>query len=301
MLTDLEDKEKIGEKVCQWMAQESQASFSERHGNKDEKELFQVTVCHLAKGHETFPVIHHGNLNIFNDILAKHNHYGEYGNALCTLGDILWPPDRPLPYPAWGAIEMRLHVASLERFHELILALTTCMEDQLKSHCYNAVGNFLTFFESYKNRKDLTQSLESFYREYNPPITAKHHTCVGLGLDLAGRIVELEQTYPGISSALFLASCEEDIGNVNRYVSTPTPDTRTSEKEHVVIALNIELEGRVGVLILDTGYHVPRPVIVREDRLYPHIEWFKPGGTSRSRRLYNYTLHLLNLRTSVHC
>ncbi|XP_057374667.1 uncharacterized protein LOC130695543 [Daphnia carinata] len=190
-----------------------------------------------------------------------------------------------------GAIKMRLHVASLERFHEFILALTTCVEDQLKSHCYNTVGNFLTFFESYKNRKDLTQSLESFYGEYNPPITAKHHTCVGLGLDLAGRIVELKQTYPGISSALFLASCEEDIGNVNRYVSTPTPDTRTSEKEHVVIALNIELEGRVGVLILDTGYHVPRPVIVMEDRLYPHTGWFKPGGTSRSRRLYNYTLH----------
>ncbi|XP_032780114.2 uncharacterized protein LOC116918502, partial [Daphnia magna] len=268
-----------------------QASSPERHGNKEEKELFQVTVRHLAKGHVTFPVSHHGILNEFNEILAKHDHYGEYGNALCTLGDILWPPDRPLPYPAWGAIKTRLHVASLERFHELILALTTCVEDQLKTHCYNTVGNFLTFFESYKNRKDLTQSLESFYHEYNPPITPKHHTCVGLGLDLAGRIVELEQTYPGISSALFLASCEEDIGNVNRYVSTPTPDTRTSEKEHVVIALNISLEGRVGVLILDTGYHVPRPVIIMEDRLYPHTGWFKPGGTSRSRRLYNYTLH----------
>ncbi|XP_046464599.1 uncharacterized protein LOC124210523 [Daphnia pulex] len=103
--------------------------------------------------------------------------------------------------------------------------------------------------------------------------------------------MELEKTYPGIGSALFLASCEEDIGNVNRYVSTPTPDTRTSEKEHVVIALNIELEDRVGVLILDTGYHVPQPVTVMEDGLYPHTGWFKPGGTSRSRRLYNYTFH----------
>lgn len=147
----------------------------------------------------------------------------------------------------------------------------------------------------------MTKSLEDFYHEYIPPITSKHHTCVGLGLDLAEKIMELEKTYPGIGSALFLASCEEviilsinidnksplftniclterfvcgitwkDIGNVNRYVSTPTPDTRTSEKEHVVIALNIELEDRVGVLILDTGYHVPQPVTVMEDGLYPH-------------------------------
>ena len=81
--------------------------------------------------------------------------------------------------------------------------------------------------------------------------------------------------------------------------------------------MNIELEGRVGVLILDTGYHVPQPVTVMKDSLYPHtgsnmssnviecrmalrltfspfyllVGWFKPGGTSRSRRLYNYTFH----------
>lgn len=75
---------------------------------------------------------------------------------------------------------------------------------------------------------------------------------------------------------------EKDIGNVNRYVSTPTPDTRTSEKEHVVIALNIELESRVGVLILDTGYHVPQPVIVMEDGLYPHTGNTKLQTVTRS-------------------
>lgn len=67
---------------------------------------------------------------------------------------------------------------------------------------------------------------------------------------------------------------KKDIGNVNRYVSAPSPDTRTSEKEHVVIALNIELDGRVGVLILDTGYHVSKPVVVMEDGLYPHTGMF---------------------------
>ena len=84
------------------------------------------------------------------------------------------------------------------------------------------------------------------------------------------RILELEDGFPGIRSALFLASCEEDIGNVNRYVSTPTPDTRTSEKEHVVVSLKFSLQGRIGVILLDPGYHVAHPVIVMEDKLHPH-------------------------------
>ena len=147
----------------------------------------------------------------------------------------------------------------------------------------------------------MTESLESFYRQYVPLISDNHHTCVGLGFDLTKLILELEDSYPGISSSLFLASCEEvlynnpnqtlghaipscyiytiysllsftmkDIGNVNRYVSTPTPDTHTSEKEHVVVALNIGLEGRVGVMILDPGYHVAHPIIIMQDGLYPH-------------------------------
>lgn len=57
---------------------------------------------------------------------------------------------------------------------------------------------------------------------------------------------------------------------MNRYVAAPTPDTRTSEKEHVVVALNIDLNGRMGVLILDPGYHVANPVVVMKDGNHPH-------------------------------
>jgi len=74
-------------------------------------------------------------------------------------------------------------------------------------------------------------------------------------------------------------------------VSAATPDTHTSEKEHVVIALKIDLNGRTGVLLMDTGYHVASPVVVMQDELHPHTGWFKPGGTQKSHRLYNYTLH----------
>ena len=53
-------------------------------------------------------------------------------------------------------------------------------------------------------------------------------------------------------------------------MSAATPDTHTSEKEHVVIALKIDLNGRAGVLLMDTGYHVASPVVVMQDELHPH-------------------------------
>lgn len=68
---------------------------------------------------------------------------------------------------------------------------------------------YYRFYESYQQRAELTDSLETFYRQYVPLISDDHHTCVGLGLDLAKRILELEDSFPGISLALFLASCEE--------------------------------------------------------------------------------------------
>lgn len=225
----------------------------------------------------------------FNDSSLKLP--GRFVRDLSHLNDILWPLDRPLPYPAWGSIPGRLFIGSINHFHQLADALTNCVQHQLETHCYNTIGNFLTFYESYQQRSQFTETLEDLYRDYVPPITDKHHTCVGLGLDMTKRILELEDGFPGICSALFLASCEEDIGNVNRYVSTPTPDTRTSEKEHVVVSLKFSLQGRIGVILLDPGYHVAHPVIVMEDKLHPHTGWFKPGGTARSQRMYNYTLH----------
>ena len=43
---------------------------------------------------------------------------------------------------------------------------------------------------------------------------------------------------------------------MHRYVTlsaAATPDRRTSEKEHVVVTLLVELDGRQGVLLLDPG------------------------------------------------
>lgn len=101
---------------------------------------------HAAKGHVTLPVSCCRIYDGISDVLTKHRPvpYGEYGSEFSRLEDILWPPDRPLPYPVWGAIKTRLHIGSVNQFDELMQALTDCVQDQLKTHSYNTVGNFLT-------------------------------------------------------------------------------------------------------------------------------------------------------------
>lgn len=42
------------------------------------------------------------------------------------------------------------------------------------------------------------------------------------------------------------------------------------EKEHVLLAMKVEVDGRSGVLLCDPGYHVGRVVTVMGDGVYPH-------------------------------
>lgn len=44
----------------------------------------------------------------------------------------------------------------------------------------------------------------------------------------------------------------------------------TLEKEHVLLALKVNVQGRVGILLCDPGYHVARVITVMRDRTYPH-------------------------------
>lgn len=42
------------------------------------------------------------------------------------------------------------------------------------------------------------------------------------------------------------------------------------EKEHVLLALKFEIDGRNGVLLCDPGYHVGRVITIMCDGVYPH-------------------------------
>jgi len=63
------------------------------------------------------------------------------------------------------------------------------------------------FFEEFRASRD--SNLAHFYRSYLPPITPEHYTCVGLALELLRRLSNLETKFPGLTSRLYLASCEE--------------------------------------------------------------------------------------------
>lgn len=62
------------------------------------------------------------------------------------------------------------------------------------------------------------------------------------------------------------------------------------EKEHALVAMQIVVGGREGVLILDPGYHVARAVTVMKDQCYPHSGWFTQSDEPHCKREYCYVL-----------
>lgn len=108
---------------------------------------------------------------------------------------------------------------------------------------------------------------------YDPPITPKHHTCVGLALELWTKLDELDMRFPNLTEHLYLVSCEESIDMPAEYVSFNdrlNTAAYSLEKEHVLLALKVEIHGRNGVLLCDPGYHVGRVITIMCDGVYPH-------------------------------
>lgn len=114
--------------------------------NVSGRELFQVTVRHASvKSHVTLPISCCRIFDGLNDGCSKYQPpCARYGNEISRLDDILWPLDRPLPYPAWGAVQSRLVIENQDRFNDFILALTDRARNQMRTHSYNTIGNFLT-------------------------------------------------------------------------------------------------------------------------------------------------------------
>ncbi|XP_026280848.2 uncharacterized protein LOC113208174, partial [Frankliniella occidentalis] len=228
-----------------------------------------------------------------------------------------WPPGHPLPLPQWDdpgwgpsptpehPVEGRagrgpgqvlgtgptgrgrppVRVANVVDYEDLAARVEHTTQQLLRDHNYNTVGNFLRFYSAYSQRKD--RDVNRLFREYRPPITAAHHTCVGLGLTLVRQLGALGRA--GLRDALHLVSCEEAIENPAAYLSA-APDASTAEKEHVLVSARLDIGGRKGVLLLDPGYHVARVVTVMEDGMYPHTGWFTQSDEPEVRREYMYTL-----------
>lgn len=155
----------------------------------------------------------------------------------------------------------------------------------MQVHNYNTVGNFIRFYEEFKKSNET--HLESFFRKYHPLISADHHTCVGLSLELIKELSVLEEQYSGFIDKLFLVSCEECIDDIISYTSE-LPDPYDSEKEHVLLALKFSISDRCGILLLDPGYHIGRVITVMNDGDYPHTGWFEQSNENSCRKEYNY-------------
>lgn len=149
------------------------------------------------------------------------------------------------------------------------------------SENYDSVNNFLSLYDAYMAAPD--EDLKTFFPKYNPPIRAHKHTCVGLAMEVMKRLKVLEKDYPGITKAMMLVSCDENIEDLRDYTTSfPGPQgfLIETEKDHVMLAIHVRVGGRPGVFLSDLGYHISRVVTVMADRCYPHT------GTCLSNDLY---------------
>lgn len=82
---------------------------------------------------------------------------------------------------------------------------------------------------------------------------------------------------------------KQTIGDISGYVGGP-PAADSGEKEHVLVCLKIQIDGRGGIMLLDPGYHIARVITVMEDKMYPHTGWFTQSDESEVKKEYNYVL-----------
>ena len=141
------------------------------------------------------------------------------------------------------------------------------------------------------------EDLKTFFPKYNPPIRPRKHTCVGLAMEVMKRLKVLEKDFPGITKAMMIVSCDENIQDLADYTTSfPGPQgfLIETEKDHVMLAIHVKVDGRPGVFLSDLGYHISRVVTVMVDRCYPHTGWFMQSDEPHCRKEYNYQFNLQN-------
>lgn len=80
--------------------------------------------------------------------------------------------------------------------------------------------------------------------------------------------------------------------DASRYIqNSPDPSRAPGgalEKEHVMVAIRICINGRKGVVLCDPGYHVARVVTVMADEKYPHTGKEHAFGFKLQQILYKH-------------
>lgn len=163
------------------------------------------------------------------------------------------------------------------------------------SENYDSINNFISLYDAYMAAPDAT--LQEYFPKYNPPIRPHKHTCVGLAMEVEKLLKGLEKDFPGISKSMMIVSCDENIQDLVDYTtSSPGPQgfLIENEKDHVMLAIHVKVDGRPGMFLSDLGYHISRVVTVMADRCYPHTGWFTQSDEPHCRKEYNYQYNVLN-------
>ncbi|XP_045478470.1 uncharacterized protein LOC123683452 [Harmonia axyridis] len=175
----------------------------------------------------------------------------------------------------------------METYQKLCWDIEVNLQKLLEDLNYDTVNNLLTFYRAYKKwgRGDFI----TFFRSYSPPVCPPNLTCVGLALELWNRLCILDDEFPNISEHFFIVSCEENIELLEQYISNGRfLDPYSVEKEHVLLALKIQVGNRQGILLSDPGYHIGRVVTVMKDKSYPHTGWFVQSNENNMKKEYSY-------------
>ncbi|XP_068145927.1 uncharacterized protein [Drosophila tropicalis] len=214
-------------------------------------------------------------------------------NAFNQMNGV-WPLGHPLPLPDWSTqVKPTLTFENVWQYEELNAIVETTLQRMLEETHYNTVNLFMDFYRSFKRTR--RSDLRSFFQFYDVPINRRHHMCVSLAFEIMARLVQM---FPVLAQYLYLVSCEEQVIDCNDYVQLDEEYGLNSanaavEKEHVMVAMRIAINGRRGIMILDPGYHVSRAVTVMLDQSYPHTGWFGQSKEPHLQRdyCYNYSQH----------
>lgn len=204
-----------------------------------------------------------------------------------------WPIDSPLPLPNWSAKMAKPYVVDkVWQYEDLIGLIETKLQRMLEETHYNTANNFVDFHKAYRSAHSADSDLRTHFQNYTIPINRRHHMCVSLAMEIVSRLAE---HYPDIAEHFYLVSCEEAVEESEAYVNHCTKKNiehaaPSLEKEHALVAMQIVVGGREGVLILDPGYHVARAVTVMKDQCYPHTGWFTQSDEPQCKREYSYVL-----------
>ncbi|XP_037915112.1 uncharacterized protein LOC119654021, partial [Hermetia illucens] len=202
----------------------------------------------------------------------------------------VWPIGHPLSLPDWADHKPKPYVfENIWQYEDLNGLIEAKIHRLLEENKYDTVNVFLDFYKAFKKTRRL--DLKSFFQFYDIPINRRHHMCVSFAMEIITRLVD---AFPELAQHLYIVSCEEAVESVKRYIDYLNEVGMKSEEagtelEHALVAMNFDINGRAGTMIIDPGYHVARAVTVMKDQHYPHTGWFTQCDEKHVKREYCYS------------